>query len=120
MHARPDPIVLDSVLVAGAVVGGVRVVRIVCELENGGRFELATPPPPSAKTAELSDAEQAIIDVLRDSGRPMTRKQIARELGLDSERGAFGQRVSALCDTSRIFTRSGEYSDDLSKFRDMS
>jgi hypothetical protein len=116
---QPEPICLDAVLVAGATVGGVRVVRMVCELESGGRFELATPVI-TTTTSELSEREQAIVDTLRDSDMPLTRRQIARMLHLESERGAFGQAVSRLRDTGVIFEQSGEYSDAVSKFRDTS
>jgi hypothetical protein len=103
---------LTGILRAGAVYDGRPVRRVVIEWE-GGRFESDLP----ATTEEaLSGQRLKILEALRASNSPMTRKALAAALGKPDAKGRFGLEVSAMADTGLIFERGGYLTDDASKF----
>lgn len=59
-----------------------------------------------------------ILDALRASRFPLTRKQLALAIGLKGPKGRFAGVVSALVEPGEIFERDGELTDDASKFSD--
>jgi hypothetical protein len=103
---------LTGILRAGAVYDGRPVRRVVIEWE-GGRFESDLP----ATTEEAESGRKLLIlETLKASDSPMTRKALATALGLSSTKGRFGLEVSRMVDTKAIFERSGYVTDDVSKF----
>lgn len=87
------PIDLRDVLITGATVGGVRVVRIVCELEDGGKvsrvFGLRDqsheehPDMVQTEGNELTDKQRAVLQVIDKMkvGDVLSTQEIARRSG---------------------------------------
>ena len=117
---RTNLVSLDSIassLATGATLGGVRVVRIVFEMEDGGVFDRKFAIGPTAEQREqMSQQEEDIVQTLKDNKKPLTRKQISTLLDLDSTTGRFGQSVRNLLASKRIFEANGKLTDDQSKF----
>lgn len=86
------PIDLRDVLITGATVGGVRVVRIVCELEDGGKIsrvfpqrEISQEDPDMVQTegSELTERHRAILQVIEKMkvGDVLSTEEIAKRSG---------------------------------------
>lgn len=86
------PIELSDVLTVGATVGGVRVVRIVCELEDGGKVSRRwntrdtpqeDPDMVQTEDVELTDKQKAVLQVIESMkiGELLPTKEIAKRAG---------------------------------------
>lgn len=125
---RTEPVELDAIaanlMAAGAILGGKRVVRIVFELEDGGVLErkfAVTQKTVEPHVAEgLTQQEEEILQTLEESDFPLTRKDAASRLNLDSARGRFGVVVNKLVQDKLVFERGKYITDDLKKFPDSS
>lgn len=105
---------LTGIVRAGAVYDGHTVRRVVIEWDTG---ELRAALPSSSQS-EDDETTARILDALRTSAGPLTRKALATALGLKTPKGRFGQVVSALADTGRLIEKDGYLSDDATKFPD--
>lgn len=122
--SRTEPVELDGIaanlMAAGATLGGRRVTRIVFEMEDGGVLErkFATAPQPVEQSAAegLTQQEEEILQTLEESDFPLTRKDAASRLNLDSARGRFGIVVNKLVQAGLIHERGKYITDDLKKF----
>lgn len=108
----PMPAIDSGILLTGLTFNGMPVTRVVIEWD-GGRMESALP------TADGMDAAATrILDKLASSPVPVTRKQLARMLGLKGIGGRFSQDVGGLVESGRVVERSGLLTDDATKFDD--
>jgi tRNA A37 threonylcarbamoyladenosine dehydratase len=78
---------LESFL--GGTIDGVRVRRIVAELDDGRVVTIGAEP-------SLTPTQRRILDVLRASPVPLTRKQLTARLRYANAQGRFGVEVSRL------------------------
>lgn len=88
------PIDLRDVLIDGATVGGVRVVRIVCELEDGSKLsrvysrhskaiEQEDPDMIQTEEVDLTDKQKAVLQVIEKMriGETLSVSEIAKRSG---------------------------------------
>ena len=80
---------------------------------DDGRLETALP------TGDGMDAAGGrILEKLAGTPVPVTRKQLAKLLGLKGIGGRFSQDVAGLVESGRVVERSGLLADDVTKFDD--
>jgi len=119
-----DPLDLDRLEAVGAVRFGANVVRAILILEDGRIQKLMPPlpPPPPATAENLSGRKARIVAILKASPVPLTRKALARKLGVkvDPKKGVAGgllTDITALLEAGIIFEHLGHLADDRLKFQ---
>jgi hypothetical protein len=108
--------VLAAALDRGGTFYGRPLVTVSFAWE-GGEFRSTLEPPMEAEAEEPVSSEQKrkILEALQRSEVPLTRKQLARCVGLKNARGRFGTTVSAMVKDGDISEREGMLTDDASK-----
>lgn len=114
---HPEPTPLDDLERTGATRFGSPVERVVMHLADGRRVSVDLPRgPPAADADRLTRTQRQILQVLRDSPAPLTRKAVAARLSRPTAQGRFGQEIRALLDAGHLYESGGELTDDPAKF----
>lgn len=107
------PLTADELVRRGVVMGGRVVSRLTVDFVSG-QVTCELEPEPEHR----ADLKARIVRRLKDSPHPLTRKQLARALGLKDARGRFSQVVSTMVEHGEIFDVEGELTDDVTKSGD--
>jgi hypothetical protein len=113
--AQPDPLPLDDIERTGAVRFGRPVVRLVMVLEDGREIAADLPTAGPAELTGLTPTQRRIVQVLRVSPMPLTRKAVANRLGRSDATGKTGTDIRELVHLGYIFEAGGELTDDITK-----
>ena len=110
-------VALEGIASLGATFLG-RGVQRVTLIFDGGETTLELPDSDGGEltASQAPSTRRRIVEVLRSSPVPLSRKQLAGHLKLKSARGRFAQEVSGLVETSQIHEDEGMLTDDASKF----
>lgn len=109
------PLDLSGLERTGAVRFGRPVARVTVTYADGSRatFDL---PGPARTAADLSYTQQRILEVLRGSDVPLSRKAVAIKLDRESTKGKFGEAVRDLVSRKLVYAWGDEITDDPTKF----
>ncbi len=105
------PITADELVRRGMTMGGRSVAKVTVDFATG---QVTCELEP--ETDHRADLRHRILRALRESPCPLTRKQLARVLGLKGVTGRFSPMVATLVATKEIFDQDGELTDSASKY----
>ena len=108
------PIDLTELLRVGAVYQG-RAVHSISLTWEGGEMKSQLQTPESTDAEIGLQPRKKILEALAASEIPLSRKQLARKIGLKDARGRFSTVVSKLLETGEVFELDGFLTDDASK-----
>lgn len=108
-----SPVDLSQMFAAGAVYCGADVASVRIVLTDGREVRLELPSRKSI--AALQPTPRRILDVLRESETPMTRKAVAKAIDLESATGRFGSHVAKMIEDGLVFEGSDGITDDALK-----
>ena len=112
-HADHPPLDAADVLARGMIFHGRTVRRFVIEWD-GGRLETALPTP--GPVPARSSLHHRVVEVLRASDIPLTRKQLAARLGRKGIAGRFSSAVRESISRGEVFEQGGDLADTRAKF----
>lgn len=116
--SEPIPLDLTEVLRVGAVYQGRRVFTVALAFD-GGKMEIELKPGQVIEEEESGiQPRKKIIEALEGSDIPLSRKQLAKKIGLKNAKGRFSTTVSRLLETGEIHEREGLLTNDASKHLD--
>jgi hypothetical protein len=110
-----SPVSPGEIVARGMADGGRRIKRYTVDFESG---EVAITYYPAECETERADLKARVLKALKDSRCPLTRKQLARVIGLKGVSGRFSPTVATLVATEEIYERDGELTDSANKFGD--
>lgn len=123
------PVDYDNVLWQSLALGGVfrgfQVAAVYIRTADGRTQKCELPersaqPSMPAEEEPLRPTARKILDTLRASTVPLTRKAVAARLGRETTNGKFGSEIRELHSRGLIFTNGEEITDDASKFESIS